>query len=115
MLCPNVDLCQQVVEVAHSLRGAGGASLARAAFVSSSSPPPRTPVDIVVSTPGALDTLLTEFGGAFGREWSAEGLAQRVRHFVADEADAMVVSDSYWQPMCRLLDVRLPRCAQHWI
>jgi hypothetical protein len=106
VLCPNADLCDQVAAVAAALRDEDGAPIARAAVVSSRSPPGHAPVDIIVSTPAALTRLLFDAeGGMYGRGWSAAAIAQRVRHFVADEADALVASDSYWQPLCKVLDV----------
>jgi hypothetical protein len=104
-----MELCRQVVSVADALCGPSGDPLARAAVISSRNPPPRSPVDIAVSTPAAMDTLLAEFGGSYGRQWTPGGLAQTVRHFVADEADALVSSDSYWEPLSRILDV-WPAC-----
>ena len=106
MLCPNAELCDQVVGVADRLRTPSGDPLVRTAAVSARSPPSGAPIDIVVSTPAALTRLLTDYGSAYGRGWAAEALAERVRHLVADEADALVSSDSYWQPLCRILDVR---------
>ena len=106
VLCPNAELCDQVVGVADRLRTPSGDPLVRTAAVSARSPPSGAPIDIVVSTPAALTRLLTDYGSAYGRGWAAEALAERVRHLVADEADALVSSDSYWQPLCRILDVR---------
>ena len=49
---------------------------------------------------------MQDFGTSYGRAWGPEALAQRARHVVADEADALMSSDAYWRPLRKLLDVR---------
>jgi hypothetical protein len=107
ILCPNIDLCDQVVTVATSLTLPGSRPLCTARVVSSRTPPPlRTPLDLVVSTPAALLRFLEEAGRSYGPEWEAQSFAQRVRHVVADEADALITSDSFWKPLEEILNVR---------
>lgn len=106
MLCPNTALCQQVVSVAKALLAPDGKSLLSAVQVSSSNPPPFNTPDIVVSTPGALMTLMLEAGEYYGRMWTADGLAAYVRHVVVDEAD-LLVTGGYVKDLTRLLDVRM--------
>ena len=74
VLCPNAALCEQVLAAAQALRDpASGAPLAAAAFVSSQCPPPFSLPDIVISTPGALVSLLDSSGPTYGYEWTREG------------------------------------------
>jgi hypothetical protein len=74
VLCPNAALCEQVLAAALALRDpASGAPLAAAAFVSSQCPPPFSLPDIVISTPGALVSLLDNSGPTYGYEWTREG------------------------------------------
>jgi hypothetical protein len=74
VLCPNAALCEQVLAAAQALRDpASGAPLAAAAFVSSQCPPPFSLPDIVISTPGALVSLLDNSGPTYGYEWTREG------------------------------------------
>lgn len=74
VLCPNAALCEQVLVAAGALRDpASGAPLAAAAFVSAQSPPPYELPDIVVSTPGALVSLLDNGGPSYGYEWTRAG------------------------------------------
>lgn len=107
VLTPNMELCAQVVRVVHSLRDAAGTPLATAAILSAKSPPARSPADIVVSTPAALLGLLRGCGSAYGRAWAPEAVAQRARHIVIDEADALLASDCYTKPLSDLLNVRI--------
>ena len=74
VLCPNAALCEQVVAAAAALRDpASGAPLAAAAFVSGQAPPPQSLPDIVVSTPGALLSLVDNSGPTYGYEWTRAG------------------------------------------
>lgn len=74
VLCPNMPLCEQVLAAAQSLRDpATGAPLAAAALVSAQSPPPLAMPDVVVTTPGALLSLLDVAGPAYGYEWTRAG------------------------------------------
>ncbi len=74
VLCPNVALCEQVLAAAQALRDpASGAPLAAAAFVSAQSPPPLSLPDVVITTPGALVSLLDNAGTAYGYEWTRAG------------------------------------------
>lgn len=78
VLCPNVALCEQVVAAAGSLRDASsGAPLAATALVSSQSPPPLQLPDIVVTTPGALVSLMDNAGPVYGHEWTRAGVVSR--------------------------------------
>ena len=74
VLCPNAALCEQVAAAAGALRDpASGAPLAATALVSSQSPPPPRLPDVVVTTPGALVSLLDGVGTSFGYEWTRAG------------------------------------------
>lgn len=116
IICPNLELCEQVVATAATLTASPPTDaispaqpLLHARVVAARSPPPqRAPTDIVVSTPAALLRLLEEAGGAYGPEWVPENFAQRVRHVVIDEADAQLTSDSFYRPLSRILDVQSP-------
>lgn len=105
MLCPNTALCHQVVRlVAAALTGADGQPLLTAAHISSSSPPPFDPPDIVVTTPGALKTLFNDRGAMYGSLWTAEAVSARSAFVVVDEAD-LLWQGSYVKDLTRLLDV----------
>ena len=123
VLCPKMELAEQVAATAQSLVTTSSANtgtgspqpLCSARVVSARNPPPpRAATDIVVSTPAALCNLLDEAGGAYGAQWEAENLAQCVRHVVADEADALFTSDSFLKPLARLLDVRFVPFLRGW-
>lgn len=74
VLCPNAALCEQVAGAAAALRDAStGTPLVAAALVSSQSPPPLQLPDIVVTTPGALVSLMDNAGPAYGYEWTRAG------------------------------------------
>eukprot|EP00887_Chlorella_sp_A99_P000230 scaffold13.g230.t1 len=104
VLCPNAALCEQVLAVARALADpATGAPLARAALVSSQSPPPFELPDVVVTTPGALVSLMDVAGPAFGMEWTRAGLPTWARHVVFDEAD-MLLDGGYGRQMRVILD-----------
>lgn len=113
MLCPNLELCEQVVATSATLVDSASSDplnaeipVHQARVVTSRSPPPsRSPTDIVVSTPAALLRLLEEAGSAYGPEWAPDNFAQRVRHVVIDEADAQLTSDSFYRPLSKILDV----------
>lgn len=105
VLCPNMELCRQVVSAAAQLTTSTGEPLARCALVSAKDPPGAEPIDIVVSTPAALVNLLQEFGEAYGKEWAPEAMSQRVRHLVADEADMLVSNPTFWEPLLKFLDL----------
>lgn len=117
VLCPNTELCEQVVAAAEALNSSAAPSsepLCTARVVTARSPPPlRSTTDVVVSTPAALCRLLDESGGAYGPQWDPFNFAQCIRHVVADEADALFTSDAYFKPLTRLLDVRRPCPAMH--
>lgn len=72
--------------------------------MSSSTPPPFDPPDVVVTTPGALVTLFNDRGSSYGPQWSAEGVASRAAFVVADEAD-LLCQGGYVKDLTRLLDV----------
>ncbi len=104
VLVPNTALAAQVIAAADALRGADGAPLLRTVTVSSRSPPPFERPDVVVTTPGALCTLLRDVGG-YGWLWTADGLAEAVRHVVVDEAD-LLLNGGYERDLKDLLEVR---------
>lgn len=112
---PNAELAEQIVDVVNALNAGAtdpATQFATAQVLRASSPPAigRAPADIVVTTPAAMVGLLLADGGtvgaAYGASWSPGNFAQRVRHVVIDEADALLVSDSYWRPLQQVLDVR---------
>ena len=121
MICPNLELCEQVVATSATLMDSAESDaftpttpILQARVITSRSPPPqRSPTDIVVSTPAALLRLLEEAGSAYGPEWVPENFAQRVRHIVIDEADAQLTSDSFYRPLSKILDVRTQSCVWH--
>ncbi len=90
ILCPNVSLCQQVLAVALSLKSTNGSPLLSACLVNSSNPPPAEAPDIIVATPGGLLNFISEAGVAYGHLWTPEGLTERVKHVVLDEADMLL-------------------------
>lgn len=99
VLCPNMPLCEQVLAAAQSLRDpATGTPLAAAALVSAQSPPPLAMPDVVVTTPGALLSLLDVAGPAYGYEWTRAGLPGWARAVVFDEAD-LLLSGGYGAQM----------------
>jgi hypothetical protein len=104
VLVPNTALAAQVLAAAGSLRDAAGGPLLRACTVSSRSPPPFERPDLVVTTPGALVTLLRDVAGGYGRLWTPEGLGDAVRHVVVDEAD-LLLTGGYERDLKRLLEV----------
>lgn len=91
ILCPNLTLCNQVAAVAASaFRDPDtGSPLLSAAVVSSASVPETLP-ELVVTTPGALASLLNGAGPAFGAEWTREGITKWARYVVLDEADLLL-------------------------
>ena len=92
--------------IAAKLTDESGKVLAHCQVVSTRTPPGQEPIDIIVSTPAGLVNMLLEFGDAYGQEWSAEALSQRVRHVVADEADMLVTNPAYFDPLTKFMDVR---------
>lgn len=105
ILCPNSALCQQIIRLVHSLPSqADGQPLLKACQVSSSSPPPFDPPDIVVTTPGALVTLFNDRGANYGPQWTADGVSSRAVFVVVDEAD-LLSQGGYEKDLTRLLDV----------
>jgi len=104
VLCPNTALCHQVVRLVSALKDAQGQPLLRACHISSSSPPPFDPPDIVVTTPGALKTLFNDRGAMYGSQWTAEAVSTRAAFVVVDEAD-LLWQGGYVKDLTRLLDV----------
>ena len=99
VLCPNALLCQQVVTVAKQAFG----DLITVTFVSSQFPPPFELPDVVVTTPGALASLLDGSGPAFGSDWTRAGLPAWARHVVLDEAD-LLLGGGYSKHLDAILD-----------
>lgn len=104
VLCPNTALCHQVVRLVGSLLDTQGQPVLRACHISSSSPPPFDPPDIVAATPGGLVTLFNDRGFAYGSHWTAEAVSARAAFVVADEAD-LLCQGGYVKDLTRLLDV----------
>lgn len=106
VLCPNALLCQQVVTVAgHAFKDpTTGEPLVNVALVTSNNPPPYDLPDVVVTTPGALATLLDGAGPAFGPDWTRTGFSAWARHVVLDEAD-LLLGGGYAKHLDLILDL----------
>jgi superfamily II DNA/RNA helicase len=106
VLCPNALLCQQVVTVAGQAfkDPTTGEPLINVSLVTSSNPPPYDLPDVVVTTPGALATLLDGAGPAFGPDWTRTGFSAWARHIVLDEAD-LLLGGGYAKHLDLILDL----------
>ena len=106
VLCPNALLCQQVVTVAAQAfkDPETGLPLVNVALVTSNNPPPYDLPDVVVTTPGALATLLDGAGPAFGPDWTRTGFSAWARHIVLDEAD-LLLGGGYAKHLDLILDL----------
>lgn len=105
VLCPNIQLCHQVLALSQSLTGSNGkAPLVSAAHINASNPPPQQTPDIIISTPAAILSFINEAGPQYGWIWSGEGLSLRVRHVVFDEAD-LLLGRAFEKPVTQLLQL----------
>lgn len=106
VLCPNALLCQQVVTVAGQAfkNPTTGEPLVNVVLVTSNNPPPYDLPDVVVTTPGALATLLDGAGPAFGPDWTRTGFSAWARHIVLDEAD-LLLGGGYAKHLDLILDL----------
>ncbi|KAI8103612.1 hypothetical protein M9435_004947 [Picochlorum sp. BPE23] len=104
VLCPNAVLCKQVVDVIDSIYG--GSDLIKAVYVSAqqiSYDDSREGFpDVVVTTPGALHSLLNGTGPLIGPEWTMQGLKDWARFVVLDEAD-MLLGGAYGKSIEHLM------------
>lgn len=106
VLCPNVPLCEQAASVARAALAdaATGRPLASVAVVASQSPPPLTLPDIVITTPGALLSVISAGGSYYGPLWTRTGLETWARRVVLDEAD-LLLAGGYAKQISALLDL----------
>lgn len=102
VLCPNAVLCDQVMQVVSSIFG--DMEDVKPAVVSGQNPPPYEFPNVVITTPGALHSLLFGSGGMLGDEWTREGLGEWARYVVLDEAD-MLLGGSYGKHIDGILDI----------
>lgn len=104
VLCPNAVLCKQVVDVIDSIYGRS--DLIKAVYVSAqqiSYDETREGFpDVVVTTPGALHSLLNGTGPLIGPEWTMQGLKDWARYVVLDEAD-MLLGGAYGKSIEHLM------------
>ncbi|XP_038892424.1 DEAD-box ATP-dependent RNA helicase 22 [Benincasa hispida] len=98
VLCPNVMLCEQVVQMANSLCDEHGKSLLRVTAVCGRQGWPIHKPDIVVSTPAALLNYIEP-----NRIRRSEFL-RAVKHVVFDEADMLLVG-SFQNKVIRLINL----------
>lgn len=111
ILCPNSMLCEQVVNVIHTLctceKAPDEYKNMKAAYVSSQQMTFEDSndgfPDIVVTTPGALYSILTGVGPVIGHQWTFEGLRKWARYVVLDEAD-MLLGGAFGKQINHLLD-----------
>ena len=109
VLCPNTVLCEQVIGVIqtifeHSSKSDMGikAAYVSAQHVTYDDSHEGFP-DIVVTTPGALHSLLSGVGPLIGPEWTFEGLKDWARFVVLDEAD-MLLGGAYGKKIEYIMD-----------
>jgi len=109
VLCPNAVLCEQVIEVIQAIFGQSstpGMSI-KAAYVSAQHVTYEDShdgfPDVVVTTPGALHSLLSGVGPLIGPEWTFEGLKDWARFVVLDEAD-MLLGGAYGKKIEYIMD-----------
>ncbi|KAL8161597.1 hypothetical protein V2J09_013086 [Rumex salicifolius] len=101
VLCPNVMLCEQVVQMASSICNEDGEPLLRAAAICGKQGWPVKRPDIVVSTPVALLNYLY----ADDRERNrTSNFLRRVKFVVFDEAD-LLLCGSFQNQVIRLIDM----------
>lgn len=98
VLCPNVMLCEQVVQMANTLCDEHGKSLLRVTAICGRQGWPVHKPDIVVSTPAALLNYIEP-----NRSRRLEFL-RAVKHVVFDEADMLLVG-SFQNKVIRLINL----------
>lgn len=101
VLCPSVDLCQQVQSVIFDLCGTNG-SLVRSEISPAGLSRYLQRPDILLGTPGSFLTTITEM-----QSKATNAIINSVGICVMDEADLMLVG-SYRTQIDRLLQVRFP-------
>ncbi|MQL92017.1 hypothetical protein Taro_024633 [Colocasia esculenta] len=99
VLCPNVMLCEQVVEMANSLCDDLGNPLLKVSSVCGRQGWPIVQPDILVSTPAALLNSLLAFDAENHRR---PEFLKSVKHVVFDEAD-MLLCGSFQNQVIRLI------------
>jgi superfamily II DNA/RNA helicase len=107
ILCPNLVLCEQVHQVIERVFNSssnGDKAMIRSTVVSSKHPPPYQFPDVVITTPGALFSLIFESGGALGHEWTRDGFAELIRYVVLDECD-MLLGGSFGKQIEQILEM----------
>lgn len=107
ILCPNLVLCEQVHQVIQHLFNEpsdNGDAMVRSSVVSSKSPPPYQFPDVVITTPGALFSLIFESGGALGHEWTKDGFLELIRYVVLDECD-MLLGGSFGKQIEQIMEM----------
>ena len=65
------------MDIVGRLKDSAGNALVRAAYISSSMPPPKLLPHIVVATPTGLMNAADEYALAYGRFWSRDGIVGR--------------------------------------
>lgn len=99
VLCPNVMLCEQVVQMANRLLGDSGRPLVRVAAVCGGQGWPVVKPDILVSTPAALLNYLITFDAEMKHH---SDFLRSVKSVVFDEAD-MLLCGSFQNQIIRLI------------
>lgn len=102
VLCPNAVLCEQVVNVVQSIYENVKASYISSQQMTFEDGDEGFP-DVVVTTPGALHSILTGVGSVIGHQWTFEGFRDWARFVVLDEAD-MLLGGAYGKQIHHLLD-----------
>ncbi|ONK76777.1 uncharacterized protein A4U43_C03F32040 [Asparagus officinalis] len=99
VLCPNVMLCEQVVQMANCLLNDSGRPLVRIAAVCGGQGWPVVQPDIIVSTPAALLNFLFTYDSEMKRR---SDFLRSVKSVVFDEAD-MLLCGSFQNQIIRLM------------
>ncbi|XP_078443267.1 DEA(D/H)-box RNA helicase family protein [Wolffia australiana] len=101
VICPNVMLCEQVVDMANSLKDSQGNCLLKVSAVCGRHGWPVVQPDILVSTPVALLNSLFSFDAEIRRR---PAFLKAVKHVVFDEAD-MLLCGSFENQVTRLINM----------
>ncbi|KAJ6850290.1 DEAD-box ATP-dependent RNA helicase 22 [Iris pallida] len=101
VLCPNVMLCEQVVQMANCLVNDTGKPLLRVAAVCGRQGWPLAQPDIIVSTPAALLNYLSTFDPERKRR---SDFLRNVKSVVFDEAD-MLLCGSFQNQIIRIINM----------
>ncbi|XP_020587585.1 DEAD-box ATP-dependent RNA helicase 22 [Phalaenopsis equestris] len=101
VLCPNVMLCEQVVQMADSLVDDFGKPLVKVAAVCGQRGWPIAEPDILVSTPASLLNYLFEFDP---KERRRDSFIRNVKSVVFDEAD-LLLCGSFQNQIIRIINM----------